>query len=447
MNTTVTYSIYDQLVSDYATRLPQLSANDTAAQQQMREQAFDWFKQKGFPTIKHEDWKYTSLVPHLKEAFELPQADAELSSDVAAAAIKSVQIPGLDAYTVVLLNGKIVPEYSQLPADAKVQVRALAESREDAVFQQHFGQYAQSETYHMVALNTAFETDGIYIHIAKGAVLDKPLNILHVFNAEKPLLVQPRHLVVAEERAEIKILEQYFVPATSATVLTNTVTEVSVARNAIVHRHVIQNTTDNARIITHTEVAQAGESLYNDFQFSFPGAKLIRNNLNLALNAERTESHFYGLYIAGGNQLVDNHTMVDHKMPNCFSNEHYKGVMLDNATAVFNGKIFVRQDAQKTNAFQKNNNLLLSPKATINSKPQLEIFADDVKCSHGTTIGQFNKEQLFYLRSRGIGMEDAKNILVHAFAGDVSSQISIPAVKEYIDQLTEQSLDAGTVII
>ncbi len=445
MNTTVTYSLYDQLVSDYASRLPQLSAHDTAAQQTVREQAFDWFKQKGFPTIKQEDWKYTSLVPHLKDGFETPVSEVE-QSDIAAA-ILAVTIPGLDAYTAVLLNGKLLPEYSQLPAEAKVQIRSAAESREDAVFQQHFGQYAKSETYHMVALNTAFQTDGLYIHVSKGAALDKPLNVLQLFSSDKPALVQPRHLVVVEERAEIKILEQYFVPANSAAVLINSVTEIAVAENAIAHRHVIQNTTDNARIITHTEVAQAANSLYNDFQFSFPGAKLIRNNLNLALNAERTESHFYGLYIAGGNQLVDNHTMVDHKMPNCFSNEHYKGVMLDNATAVFNGKIFVRQDAQKTNAFQKNNNLLLSPKATINSKPQLEIFADDVKCSHGTTIGQFNKEQLFYLRSRGIGLDEAKNILVHAFAGDVSSQLSIPAVKEYIDQLTEQSLDAGAVII
>ncbi|MBC7903518.1 MAG: Fe-S cluster assembly protein SufD, partial [Gemmatimonadaceae bacterium] len=226
----------------------------------------------------------------------------------------------------------------------------------------------------------------------------------------------------------------------SKAVFVNSVSEVSLGENAIFSHYYIQTGHARTTSIQHTEVEQARSSVYNNYKVSLPGARLFRNNLHVRLNGENTETHLYGLYLAGGNQLVDNHTLVDHRHPNCQSNELYKGVMKDEATGVFNGKIFVRKPAQKTNAFQKNNNLMLSRKATIDSKPQLEIFADDVKCSHGSTIGQFNENALFYLKSRGIGDAKARALLVHAFAFDVTEKIPIPEVQAHINQMLEDKL-------
>ena len=212
------------------------------------------------------------------------------------------------------------------------------------------------------------------------------------------------------------------------------------SEQAHLQHYYIQTGNENTRYIHHTEVVQRASSLYNNYKASFPGTGLLRNNLNVSLDGENIESHLYGLYLAGGHQLIDNHTIVDHLKPHCHSNELYKGVMKDEAVAVFNGKIFVRKDAQKTNAFQKNNNLMLSKKAVVDSKPQLEIFADDVKCSHGSTIGQFNEDALFYLKARGIGEEKAKALLIHAFAYDVTEKIPLPAVQAHINQLIEEGL-------
>ncbi len=229
--------------------------------------------------------------------------------------------------------------------------------------------------------------------------------------------------------AELNIIESFITinnPAKSATsVFVNNVSEIVVNEQAHLQHYYIQTGNENTRYIHHTEVVQRASSLYNNYKASFPGTALLRNNLNVSLDGENIESHLYGLYLAGGRQLIDNHTIVDHLKPHCQSNELYKGVMKDEAVAVFNGKIFVRKNAQKTNAFQKNNNLMLSKKAVVDSKPQLEIFADDVKCSHGSTIGQFNEDALFYLKARGIGEEKAKALLIHAFAYDVTEKIPL----------------------
>ncbi|HEX4373064.1 MAG TPA: Fe-S cluster assembly protein SufD, partial [Puia sp.] len=207
-----------------------------------------------------------------------------------------------------------------------------------------------------------------------------------------------------------------------------------------VHHYYIQSGNESTRYVHHTEVNQSQKSVYNNYKASFPGIAFLRNNLNIALDGENIESHLYGLYLAGGRQVVDNHTIVDHIKPNCQSNELYKGVMKDESTGIFNGKIFVRKDAQKTNAFQKNNNLMLSNKAIVDSKPQLEIFADDVKCSHGSTVGQFNEEALFYLKSRGIGDERAKALLIHAFAYDIIEKMPLAPVKAWVNKLIEEGL-------
>jgi Fe-S cluster assembly protein SufD len=220
----------------------------------------------------------------------------------------------------------------------------------------------------------------------------------------------------------------------------NNVTECYVAENAQVDQYNLQIAPSNTHLVNFNQVVQQSNSLFNNYTYSLPDAAFVRNNLHLDLNGTNTESHLYGLYLAGNDQLTDNHTVVNHLFPNCFSNELYKGVLLDNARGVFSGRIFVHQDAQKTNAFQQNNNILLSNKAVVDSKPQLEIFADDVKCSHGSTMGSLNKEALFYLQSRGIGETAARNLLVRAFAFDVTNKIQIPAVREYVEKLITRKM-------
>jgi Fe-S cluster assembly protein SufD len=247
-------------------------------------------------------------------------------------------------------------------------------------------------------------------------------------------------LVVAHKNAVLNIIETFANVHKEPVVWANSVTEVYVEENAEVNHYVLQEGRPKTRQVSHTEVTQQRDSLYNNYTVTLPGTDLVRNNLNINLAASNTETHLYGLYLVAGQQLVDNHTTVDHRKPNCFSNELYKGVLSGTAKAVFNGKVFVQQEAQKTNAFQQNNNLLLSDKAVADSKPQLEIFADDVKCSHGSTIGQFNQEALFYLRSRGISESSARNLLVSAFAFDVVNKIKIPVLREHVERLIEANL-------
>jgi Fe-S cluster assembly protein SufD len=249
------------------------------------------------------------------------------------------------------------------------------------------------------------------------------------------MFLQPRHLMVVHKSASLSVIETIVSDNASAKLFINNLTEVVVEDNANFDHYVLQTAQSGTRLVNQTDVCQKRHSVYSNYTFSLPKADLIRNNLNASLDDDQTETHLYGLYLGADNQLIDNHTFVNHKRPHCDSNEIYKGVLLDNATGVFNGKIFVNQEAQKTNAFQQNNNLLLSNKATINTKPQLEIFADDVKCSHGATVGQLSKEAMFYLRSRGIGEERARALLVRAFAFDVTEKIKVPELEAHINHL------------
>jgi len=267
-----------------------------------------------------------------------------------------------------------------------------------------------------------------------GALADKPLHIIHTFTADSNLLVQPRHVWVVNKNAELSVIESV-VSSGNAKIWINSLTEIIVHPDAKLDHAVIQTAGAGVRLVQHTTVRQKRQSLYNNYTFTLPGSDLVRNDLQAKLEEEHTETHLYGLYLAAGHQLVDNHTLVDHQKPFCFSNELYKGVLLEQSTGVFNGKVYVHKDAQKTNAFQQNNNLVISNKATIDSKPQLEIFADDVKCSHGSTVGQFSEDALFYLRARGIGEEMAKSLLINAFAFDVTEKIKIPAVEAHINEL------------
>ena len=288
-------------------------------------------------------------------------------------------------------------------------------------------------------MNTAFVQDGIFIHIRKGMAAEHPLYIYHITDGRTVnILSQPRILMHLAERAQVQVVETYSTLGLSEN-LTNQVTEVILERDAIAEYYKIQNDAPQTSQVSTTHFRQVDKSVVHTVTITLNGG-IIRNNLNIAIEAERSEADLHGLYFVNGRSHVDNHTTVDHIKPNCLSNELYKGVITDEATAVFNGKIFVQPQAQKTNAYQSNKNILLSPSANVNTKPQLEIFADDVKCSHGCTIGQLDEEGLFYLKSRGIGDEMAKSLLVHAFAGDILEHIKSPVIRSYVDSLISERL-------
>lgn len=434
----VTFPLYEQFIVDFETQSVLSSSAEPEELHLLRKKTFDQFKRLGFPTTKTEDWKYTHLAPFLKEEFAT-SADNDLLT-VNEDFFSKLHIKSLDCYRIVLVNGMYRSEFSDIINDEGVFVSSLDSSFSKKTFKQHFGKYTDTEKNHFAALNTSLFRDGLFLEIKDKIILDKPLHIIHVVSSKSNLFLQPRNLFVIGNHAQLSIIESYVSANDNAEVFVNNVSEIIVGANAHVQHYYIQSGNENARYIHHTEVNQSAASVYNNYKASFPGTAFLRNNLNIALNGENIESHLYGLYLAGGKQVVDNHTIVDHLKPNCQSNQLYKGVMKDEATGIFNGKIFVRKDAQKTNAFQKNNNLMLGKKAVVDSKPQLEIFADDVKCSHGSTVGQFNEDALFYLKSRGIGEEKAKALLIHAFAYDVIEKMPLAPVKAYINKLIEEGL-------
>ncbi|MBC7937610.1 MAG: Fe-S cluster assembly protein SufD [Rhizobacter sp.] len=438
----ITNTLFDQFIADFELRSLISASAETTELHTLRETAFEQFKQIGFPNTKVEDWKYINLTPFLKEDFITEPGD-ELSM-TRDEVIAKAKIKNLDAYSIVLVNGQYLSALSDTIPGEEISLSSLSAATNQPSFKAHFGKYIPLDKNHFAALNTALFRDGLFISIKDKAVVDKPIHIIHIVSSDNNLFLQPRHLFVMGAGAALQIVESFISGDSSAMggakIFVNNVSEIVLGERAKLQHYYIQTGNENTSYIHHTEIVQEAYSLYNNYKSSFPGTGLLRNNLNVSLNGEHIESHLYGLYLAGGRQLIDNHTIVDHLKPNCQSNELYKGVMKDEAVAIFNGKIFVRKGAQKTNAFQKNNNLMLSKKAVVDSKPQLEIFADDVKCSHGSTIGQFNEDALFYLKARGIGEEKAKALLIHAFAYDVTEKIPIPAVKAYINELIEEGL-------
>lgn len=422
-----TTSLYDQFISLYQEKKAQ---QDNHWLNNLRENAFAAFSAKGFPTIKLEEWRFTNISPFLKEDFRLqpgPAASHKLP--------QGTQISSLDAYEVVLKNG-MLNEDVHIPG---VKILPLRSAVKNDVLKAYLGQHINLQKNAMAALNTAFFENGILIEVEKNRVCDKPIHVTHIYNAEEPVFIQPRLLIIANQGSSVQIIESVGVIGTQP-LFVNSVTECYVDENAQADHYNLQIAPANMHMVNFNETVQERNSLYNNHTYILPDAALVRNNLVLDLNGTNTESHLYGLYLAGAGQLTDNHTSVNHLFPNCFSNELYKGVLLDNARCVFSGRIFVNQDAQKTNAFQQNNNMLLSDQATIDSKPQLEIFADDVKCSHGSTVGSLNKEALFYLQSRGIGETAARNLMVKAFAFDVTNKIQVPAVREYVEKLITRKM-------
>ena len=405
---------------------------------EIRTNSLKQFEALGFPTKKDEAWKYTSLAKLLKNDYSIfpkKETTTELKD------VKKYFLYDIDTYKVVFIDGIYSPFLSDTThdgIDVCLLSAALTKDKYKATIETYFNTIAKKDDS-LTALNTAFTKEGAYIYIPKSVVAEKPIQILHFSTSEQgPMLLQPRNLIVAEENAQVQIFERHqsLVPHQ---VLTNAVTEIFAAENAIVDYYKVQNDLDEASLIDNTYVAQKDKSHVSVHTFSF-GGQLIRNNLNFYQKGEYIDSTMKGITIIGDRQHVDHYTLVDHAQPNCESHQDYKGIYADKSVGVFNGKIYVNQIAQKTNAFQKNNNILLDNTATINTKPQLEIFADDVKCSHGCTIGQLDEDALFYLRSRGIPKREAKGLLTYAFANNVLESVKIPALKLRINKLIADKL-------
>ncbi|HZW62736.1 MAG TPA: Fe-S cluster assembly protein SufD [Flavobacteriaceae bacterium] len=403
----------------------------------IRSEAIKIFENQGFPTKKQEEWKYTSLNALLKTNYSVfPQHDYTIDYNT----VKKYFISDIDTYKIVFVDGKYASHLSQTThegIDVCLMSSALNKPKYRLIIENYFNKIATKDS--LSSLNTAFAKEGAYIHIPKNKLVNKPIEIIHFSTgSELALLLQPRNLIVVDENSHVQIIERHQ-SLTENPVLTNSVTEIFANKRAIVDYYKIQNDTQNASLIDNTYINQKQESVAAVHTFSF-GGKLTRNNLKFFQNGQRIDSTLKGITIIGNKQHVDHSTLVHHKEPNCESHQDYKGIYGDNAIGVFNGKVIVNKEAQKTNAFQANNNLLVNDKATINTKPQLEIFADDVKCSHGCTIGQLDENALFYLKTRGIPEKEARALLMYAFANNVLQSVKIPELKQRINKLIANKL-------
>ncbi|PZR25883.1 MAG: Fe-S cluster assembly protein SufD [Citrobacter freundii] len=397
-----------------------------------RQDAFAAFSNWGIPTTRHEEWKYTRIGGFFNKSFEIG-APKSINID-------AYRLPGHEvANELVFVNGQYAADLSTIRS-AELNVIALEEALKNEyadIANKHFNHSANYLKDGINALNTAFVTKGaVFIAVKRGKIVSHPVYIYNITDGQ--VLALPRTLVHLGENAQIQIVET-FVNVGDVESFTNQVMEIVVERDAILEYYKIQNESAQASQVSTTHIRQVGKSLANAVTISLNGA-IVRNNTNVVMEDAHCEAHLYGLYYPKGNTLIDNHTVVDNAQPNCYSNELYKGMLDENGTGVFNGKIFVRQPAQKTNAFQSNKNVLLSDTASVNTKPQLEIFADDVKCSHGCTVGKLDEEGLFYLQSRGVPERTAKAMLLHGFAGDVIEKIKIDVIREYVDQVVSERL-------
>ena len=392
----------------------------------LRNEAIAAFQQTGFPTTKNEEWKYTNVQPLVKKGFEPLESKPELKSELHLDTIER-----LKANRLVFVDGWLNENYSQI-IDSKENITIAPISSQlenDSI--SYLGKQGNSQTDGFAAWNAAHFQDGAFIHIPENVTLQHPVLLYHISTGGTLGKVSaPRNLIIAGGNSNSSVIVCYQ-NLTEEKSTTNSVTEIFVGENAGLDYIKIQSRTKGYSHIGNVLVSQQRDSRFNAWAFTF-GGDLIRNNLNITLNGENCETQLYGLYVVSGNDHVDNHVSVDHVKPHCHSNQLYKGLLNGSSSGAFSGRIIVEQDAQKTNAFQSNKNILLSDKATVNSKPMLEIFADDVKCSHGSTSGQLDEDAVFYIRSRGIDEQHAKNILYHAFAWEVVDKITNPELKEYL---------------
>lgn len=420
-------------VADFDRLERRLNAGRRPWVQRLRRAAMARFAELGLPTTRQEEWRFTDISPLVETAFE----PAEPPRDVPTAAhLHAAGLPALFGPRMVFLGGHYSRQLSSAEAaPAGVILRSLADvlRRRPQSAEPHLGRYAGYEDHPFVAINTAFIDDGALVCIPRGTVVEQPIHLVYASSAaERPYVAHPRNLILVGPHAEVKIVETYL-GLDGNRYFTNAVTEVVLGEGAVLDHYKLQREGPGAFHLSTVQAHQRRESTWSSHLISF-GAALARHETNTRLDAEGCRSTLGGLYMAGGRQHVDSRTRIDHARPHCSSQELYKGILDGRAKGVFNGKIFVHQDAQKTDAKQTNQALLLSDQAVINTKPQLEIFADDVKCTHGATVGQLDREALFYLRSRGMSSGHARNLLIYAFANEVISQMRVERIRAQLEQ-------------
>lgn len=397
-----------------------------------RQKAFESFLKNGIPTSKHEEWKYTDFSRILKAEFQLS------NSDLSEKDLKPFLLEKWNPNLVVIVNGHFSEKLSKIHSPSnQLVIKNFADAKESLA--NKINLHADAKNNPFSSLSAALATSGVYIEVPENKIVEIPIFVLNICDKRAgAMLSQPRNFISIGTNAQVKIVEAYF-SLGSCDSFTNSYTEIYASAHSVSKLYKLQLEDNTASLVDTTQVFQEHNSTFTCTTLTLSG-NMVRNNLNLVLKGENCEGNMNGLYLLKDNTLVDNHTSVDHAFPNSNSNELYKGILDDKSTGVFNGKIFVRKDAQKTNAYQSNKNLLISDEAVMNTKPQLEIWANDVKCSHGATIGKLDKDMLFYLKARGINEKSAKAILMNAFAHDVLDTISIEPVKNYLDNIIAERL-------
>jgi Fe-S cluster assembly protein SufD len=435
----------EKLQSDYIEKtFKQLqSVSGGSPVSNLRQVGYNSFVSNGIPTSKNEEWRFTAIDKLFERHYKL--ADNNFNPSALLRHLDTIRLGQNDrAYELVFVNGKFKRELSSIPvSENNFEVLDLEEAsgqtRYKEIIENYLGKSSLVVKDGIHALNTSLISGGLFIYLGKKTVIEKPVIVYHLLDTiDNHALALPRSLVYMEEGSHMRIVQTSSTNGTMDSFM-NEVMEIVVGQNVQLEYYKLQNDGVNASQVSTTHIRQVGKSFVHGVTISLNGG-VIRNNMNLLMEAVGNEAHLYGLYMLNGHAHVDNHTLVDNLKPNCFSNEFYKGIIDESAAGVFNGKIFVRPNAQKTNAYQSNKNILLSDTGTINAKPQLEIFADDVKCSHGCTVGQLDEEALFYLRSRGIPKDHARSILLKAFAEDIVDQIKWEPLKKYVEDLITERL-------
>ncbi|MCL4847326.1 MAG: Fe-S cluster assembly protein SufD [Acidobacteria bacterium] len=432
----------------YVARFEELGRRRASAEpawlQTIRKAAIQRFGELGFPTTRDEDWRFTSVAPIANTPF---RAAGDVPVEVSKAMVAPFAVRRLSCTLLTFVNGRFSRELSSfraLPAGAQVGSLADFLELDPGIVDPYLTRCTRDGSHAFCALNTALVEDGAVIYLPANAVVSEPIHVLYVTSAPEPLVTHPRTLVVAGDNSQATVIESYGGGA-GEIYFTNAVTEFVVGEHARVEHYRVQRESLEAYHVSNTGIYLERDAVFAQQNIVF-GGRLVRNDVGAVLDASGIECTLNGLYLGSGDRLIANHTAIDHAKPHCESHEIYKGMLDGSSRGVFNGKIFVRQDAQKTDAKQTNQVLLLSDDATINTKPQLEIFADDVKCTHGATVGQLDDEALFYLRARGIGRDEARAILVHAFASDIIDRVKVEPLRAALEDTLLGQLPGEAVV-
>ena len=440
---TVANPAVDHYLAEFSALRAELPGHGLEWLDRSREGALDTFASTGFPTPRHEDWKYTRVTPIEKRSFKFPGRNG---IDLQSRDVERFCISGLECELLVFVDGRYVDALSRrnvVESGARITTLESAMNASSQLLESHLGHYANTAGQPFSALNTAFMTDGAVIHVKNRGADHQPIHLLFIATRED-VVAHPRILVVAEERSQTTVIESY-ASLFDGCYFTNALTEIALMEEAQVDHYKLQEESTRAFHVATLQVRQDRDSRFASHSISF-GGQLVRNDINVLLDAEGAGCALNGLFMVGGRQHVDYHTRIDHAKPHGTSLEVYKGILDGRARGVFNGRVKVHPDAQKTDAHQSNRNLLLSRDAEIDTKPELEIYADDVKCSHGATVGQLDEQALYYLRSRGVGEAQARGLLTYGFARDILDRVDLAPLKQKLtDELLQRMPNAEQV--